>query len=212
MHGSWSIWLISTVFGFLVAKNFDVLLALAVVLFLFSVEPSYDLISSGRISRDFAIPIAFLLTLAILFLKNPNILPFVIAYSLMLAAQIALKNNVGAFTGLGSVVMTFPFPLVASYLSVDLYEILRALIFLILLVTYSFTLVLYRNRDLKKPALITLTILTIFTFSPTAVYIFFLTISVLMFLAVKRISLKGVGKSLLAYQFTSIFTYQFLFL
>jgi len=212
MHGSWSIWLISTTFAFLITRSFDPLIFLTVILFLFSVEPAYGLISERKVDISLLIPTLFALSLLIIATANKSVLPFVAVYSLLLALQIKLKDNVGAFTGIGSIVMTFPFPLITSYFSIDFLAILRALLFLILVVMFSFSLVLYRNKNKKTLALTSFALLLVYTFSPTIAYGLFLVATALLFLVVKRVSLKGVGKSLLTYQFFSIFIYQFLFL
>ncbi|ADC65524.1 hypothetical protein Ferp_1373 [Ferroglobus placidus DSM 10642] len=212
MHGSWSIWLISTSFAFLIARSFDPLIFLVVALFLFSVEPAYGLISERKVDRSLLIPAVFTLSLMIIAVTNKSVIPFILVYSLILALQIKFKDNLGAFTGIGSIVMTFPFPLITAYFSIDFFTTLRALIFLVLVVLFSYSLVLYRNKNKKTLALTFLTLLLIYSFSPTIAYGLFLIATALLFLAVKRISLKGVGKSLLTYQFFSILIYQFLFL
>ncbi len=202
MHGSWSIWLSSVTYGVILAYPPNPLAILSSLFFLFSVEPTYSLLKGSRKLSEVFFPALFVASLGLLL--NREVIAVLLIYTLIFALQLKFKENFRTFTALGSILMTFPFPLIATASGLTLFGVLRHFVALILLVIFSFSAVIYRNLGLKAPLLASTLPLLALTVEPSLLYASFLVATVLIPFVVKKLSLKSVGKLILSYQIFSV--------
>jgi|Deesub1362A_J573_1020465.scaffolds.fasta_scaffold00089_101 hypothetical protein len=125
MHGSWSIWLASTLLGFGLADfkiSFSLVVAFIASLFiLLSIQPAHIILTSDRRDTVLYIPLIGVgILLVVLVLIAPLTYLAIIPYVSISAFLVILRHRIRAYIAVGSIILTMPTPLfhLAYYQSV----------------------------------------------------------------------------------------------
>lgn len=134
MHGSWSIWLASTLMGIL--NYFNLYGVVLSILLLLSIQPLHRFLREGVISPLLAFPALFMIAVASA-TGNNQVLLVLTPYALLFLLQILVKRHLRPYIVLGAIVLTLPFPLMAAMWGESPGNFLNLWSLLVLIALYS---------------------------------------------------------------------------
>ncbi|WP_202319308.1 hypothetical protein [Archaeoglobus neptunius] len=204
MGGAWSIWLASTIMGL---KFFSIEGLTASLLVLLSVNSLLDK-RPGKRGRVFLLMLAALITFGIF--KNSDFLVVVIPYSLLFAIN-RLTSSQRLFIVTGSLLLTFPFPLMAGLSGEISLKILSPLVLLISLTIFNLLTAesaIFRKRtDWRNYLSLTVLSSLFYILAPVFVFAAVTACSLFVLIFSSRITLKKLGFSLLGLHLLYAVTY-----
>ena len=208
MHGSWSIWLVSTLMGAL--NYFDLFGVVLSLLLFFSIQPLHRFLKEGVASPLLVFPALFALTTAGMVVTNNEVLLVLTPYALLFLVQILVRKNLRAYIVMGALILTLPFPLMAALSGRDAGNFLNLWILLSLVALYSVLLadsIIFEKGSnwsfISKRRLLTVFIIfavAMYQLSPIHFFLPVISLTLLITLMASRISVKRLGLSLLSLQ------------
>ena len=214
MHGSWSIWLASTLMGSLNYFNlFGVVLSFMLLL---SIQPLHRFLKEGTATPLLAFPALFALTTAGVVMANNGVLLVLIPYALLFLVQLLIRKNLRAYIVMGALILTLPFPLIAAMSGSPPAGFINLWMLLVLIALYSVLLadsIIFENGKgssnsgnfsiIRKRRLVAVLILfatALYLLSPLHFFLPVFSLTLLITLMAGRISVKRLGLSLLSLQ------------
>jgi|Deesub1362A_J573_1020465.scaffolds.fasta_scaffold00318_12 hypothetical protein len=211
MHGSWSIWLASTLMGIINYFNpYGVALSF---LLLLSIQPLHRFLKEGVASPMLAFPALFTITAIGIAIRDDEVLLVLVPYALLFMLQFLVRSHLRVYIILGAMVLTFPFPMIAAMSDESIGNFLHLWIPLVLISLYSVLLadtIIFENGKnwnlwsliSTRRVLIVLIILSMAMYEllPLRVFLPVIGLAIFITLMAGRISVKRLGLSLLFFQ------------
>ncbi len=208
MHGSWSIWLASTLMGIL--NYFDPFGVALSVLLLFSIQPLHRFLRDGVASPLLTFPALFALTVTGAALKNNAVLLILVPYALLFLVQFLVRDRLRSYIVFGALILTLPFPLIAAVSGESVGNFLNLWILLILISLYSVLLadsIIFEDGKrfsiVRKRRLLAVLIIlgtAMYQLSPIQLFLPVIGLTVFITFMAGKISVKKLGLSLLFLQ------------
>ncbi len=208
MHGSWSIWLASTLMG--IVNYFDPFGVVLSLLLLLSIQPLHRFLRDGAVSPFLAFPALFIIIAAGSAAGDNQVLLVLAPYGLLFLLQLLVRDSLRPYIILGALILTLPFPLIGAMSGESIGNFLNLWILLSLLALYSVLLadaIIFengRNRNIlsSRPLLATLIVFVtaMYQLSPLHFFLPVIGLTFIITLMAGRISVKRLGLSLLILQ------------
>jgi hypothetical protein len=208
MHGSWSIWLASTLMG--VLNYFDLFGVVLSFLLLFSIQPLHRFLKDGVATSLLAFPALFALTVMGAAVKNNVVLTILVPYALLFLVQFLVRGKLRAYIVLGAPILTLPFPLITAMSGESIGNFLNLWILLSLIALYSVLLadsIIFENgkefnivRKRRLLAVLIILVTAMYQLSPIQFFLPVIGLTVSITFMAGKISVKKLGLSLLFLQ------------